>query len=117
MQCRPGFDRQAAEAMQNAQGEAAPLFLERCEKALFWGLYDPEPVGGIVIEHHCIHVSSFRPCGFAVRRIVADYLKTHPVLLAPIRPDNRRALRLAKGLGFLFFKEMNGFYIFRRDAS
>jgi len=112
-----GFSLAAAMAMREAQGEQSPNFIRRCRRAEFWGLYDPEPVGGIVIENGCIHVSSSRPCGLAVRRVVRDALARHGTLYAPIRPGNERAKRLATGLGFAFWRELDGFEVYRRQNT
>lgn len=118
IECRQGFDEAAATVMESVQSDQAPQHIQRCRDGLFWAIYhDGKPCGGILIERNCIHVSSLRPCGHAVRRVVREYLKTHPVLFAPIRPANERAQRLAKGLGFAFWQQMDGFNVYRRYSN
>lgn len=118
IECRAGFDSEAAAVMERTQGDNPPAHIERCRGGLFWALYhDGRACGGILIERNCIHVSSLRPCGHAVRRVVRDYLKTSPILFAPIRPDNKRAQRLAIGLGFSFWQQMDGFNVYRRFGN
>lgn len=117
MMAKRGFSLAAAVAMRDAQGEWSPDFIRRCRRAEFWGLYDPEPVGGIVIEAGCIHVSSSRPCGLAVRHVVRNALIRHGELCAPIRAGNERAIRLATGLGFTFWRELDGFDVYRRQNT
>ena len=108
---RKGYDYAAAEAMRSAEGCASQGFHERCRAAHFWGLYDPEAVGAIVIEHNIIHVSSLRPCGFAVRKVLRDW---NGQLLTVIREHNQRAQKLAVGMGFRLVQVRDGWKIYKR---
>lgn len=115
----PGFSLPAVKIMQamNETENGAPIadFVRRCRRAAFWALLDDgEPCGGVVIENSCIHVSSRRPCGLAVRRVVREWLIGHGVLFTAIRPGNERARRLAIGLGFSLLRELEGFAIYWR---
>lgn len=112
-----GFDPVCAAVMRDACGfQDDDSFIERARETEFYGLYDPEPVGAILIDEQFIHVGSLKPCGFAFRRIVNDVLTRRPFLIAAIEGDRPRAVKLAKGMGFGREMKINSWTLLRRDA-
>ena len=119
MQAIQGFDLAAVQAMQAACAPvlgADPTFIERARLTDFWGLYDPEPVGGVILDGPWIHVGCTKGgrCGFVVRQLVEHALETRPALYAPIKQPNERANRLAEGLGFDLVLDTGLWKAFRR---
>lgn len=113
-----GYYAEAAAIMEAVQPEPAPHMQDRLRRARFWAVFrHGRPVGGICIEHDCIHVGCQVPCGLEVRQVVREWLRDKPVLYAPIRPDNHAAIRLALGLGFTFLAAANGFTVYQRLKS
>ena len=119
MKAAQGFDLAAAQAMRSACHAIVgldPTFVLRASKTEFWGLYDPEPVGGVILDGPWIHVGCTKPgrCGLVVRKIVKHALQSRTRLYAPIRQPNERANRLAIGLGFDLALDNGRWKVFRR---
>lgn len=111
------YDEQCAVLMRDACGMSEDsTFLDRARLARVWSLYDPMPCGAVVVEGPFIHVGSTRPCGLAVRRIVNDVLKSAPFLVAAIKGERRKAVELARLLGFDMEATSGDWTLLRRNA-
>lgn len=111
---RQGYNEACAQAAAQAMAEYDPTFTERAKRTEFWGLYGPEPCGAVIFEGNVMHVASLKPCGFAVRRLVAHALRTRPIVFAPIHESNLRACRLAEGMGFQIGIQSRGINLYWR---
>lgn len=115
---RKGFDMGAALAMRKAMEAVDPsrdrLFWRKVLNAEFWGMYDPEPVGAVVLTGNRIHIACLRPqrCGFAARRILAEALKIQTTIFAPVKDWNEQAARFAQRLGFIYVGETPGWKLY-----
>lgn len=110
------FDPMAAEAMRDACGmKDDSTFLDRARKVEFWSVYDPEPIGGVILDGWVIHAGVTRPgrLGFTIRKIVQDAMKSREYLIAPIQKGSHAAERLAQALGFKFHAEHKNHLIYR----
>lgn len=109
-----GFDLACAKAAYRAMRADDPTFIERCRKVEFHGLYDPGPVGAVLLDGNVIHVASLRPCGLTVKKIVGKAFETRNILFAPIAVGNEKASALAELLGFEIGLTESGYHLYWR---
>lgn len=126
---RLGYTREAAKALFDALGDKEKGFLKnptfdelntRLERSgLFFGLYDPEPVGAVVFEGPEMHVAiKERARGKAlpaVHRCIDYALARIPFVVTILHKDNREGLALMC-FGFQEFRQINDWRWFVRYA-
>ena len=116
IEIRRGYNEDCARACLEASNAPA----SKLKGTIFFGIYDPDPVGALVFELPYVHVG-VKPeargrIGFALKAAMNQVLQVAPMLIAPIAPSNRRAIRLAEGLGFEFmFEHQNRRYYWRKS--
>lgn len=116
---RLGYDEGAARAYYDALGERELGFLKNISfeefkprlvnAGLFFGLYDPEPVGAVFFEGPEFHVAlkpQARGKSDAALLRIADYaLERIPFIVAIVNKDNMPALTKLRRHGFSDFKQ------------
>lgn len=121
---KEGYNNEAGYVFWGIRKEAPwPKFRDKLKECRFFGIYDPEPVGAIVLDGPIIHVSVVErmrgKIGRAVKKIVHMALNDYGVVIAPIEAGNDKAIRLAEGLGLTLAKSENGilFYEVRHGRN
>lgn len=120
---RFGFDERAALAMRSACGmDDDDTFVERARHTEFWGLYNPDPVGGVLIEMEgkrpVLHAGCLTRghAGHAIKRIVKTALAKHGRLYAAMQVHSISAIRLTRGLGFTCLFTSGDWVIYGKEA-
>lgn len=94
-------------------------FKEKMEKFDVWGIVDDEPVGIIVFDGNCAHISILEKfygrCGFIIKRALNLAIKKYGSLIGLVYNDDSKALDFDKRLGFKEIGHTNEYTIFYKD--
>lgn len=108
------------EAKVNTLGSTT--FEEFREKIIdfdIWGIVDESPVGIIIFDGNCAHISILKEyygkCGFVIHRALKLALKKYGSLIALIRNDDKEAESFNIRLGFYKIGHTNDYMFYYRS--
>ena len=113
IEARLGYNSKAARAMYDAyrdepgvQQESFNQFSQRLKKIdLFWGIYDPAPVGAVIYEGPFIHAAVLPKArgkwAQAFIHCLRYLLDRVPLVVSKVHPDHYLMKRLLPAFGFM----------------
>jgi len=93
-------------------------FVEKLKEFDVWGIVDDEPVGIIIFDGNCIHISIlkeyFGRCGFVIKRALNLALKKYGSLIGLVDRNDTNAMSFNERLGFKKIGNTNDFIFYYR---